>query len=787
MAGASACAMAALLTAVPASAAAPKVRFQIAPKPYSDALIDVAIQADISLLGASSCPGYAARGLKGDYTVEEALRRLLADAPCTWRLVAPRAVQIIANPPVAAAEAPVKAADVDEVLVTATKRVQSIYRLAAAVSVISRKQLAATRSVDPGDTSGQLAGVQTTNLGPGRDKLLLRGLSDGAFTGRARSTVGTYLDDIPINYNAPDPDLRLVDVARVEVVRGPQGALYGSGALSGVYRIVTHKPDLDRYSAGAGASYATTEGGAPSWAVEGYANLPVLSGHGGVRVAAYDEVDGGYLDDLNLQRSNVDKTVRRGGRVSFSYQPNSNWSFDLSTTAQHLRSDDTHYTTPSRALIRANGIAEGHANDISFVSATVRGGFGWGDMVSSTGYVRHAYSSIYDATATAGAFTLNASSLGAYFEATRAKMLVQDLVFTSRGGRRFGWLAGLYATDMLEDSPSRLAAGRDERTLVTVYRENREDRIREIAAYGEASYEFAPRWTVAVGARVFQNRVQTSSDVKSERFSPRSFVRKARTAGISPKITLQHEFDDGDLFYAVISDGYRAAGINSGGGNPLAASRETFGSDHLRNYELGVKVRAWDNRLVARGALFYDSWTNIQTDQFRPSGIPYTTNVGDAGTLGLEAELSYAWDFGLSLQSNIFLARTQTTDANPDYAPKLANGLPGVPDAAVGLLATYERPLFGDASMRLVAEANYVGRSRITFNPNLARGMGGYTKARFAAEFFRPAWSAQVYVTNPFNSTSDTFAFGNPFTFGQVRQTTPQRPRTLGIALAAAF
>src|SRR5207302_3349176 len=110
--------------------------------------------------------------------------------------------------------------------------------------------LFATRAVDVRDTAGQLAGVLMTNLGPGRDKLLMRGLSDGAFTGRARSTVSTYLDDAPINYNAPDPDLRLTDVERVETMRGPQGALYGSGALAGVYRIVTNKPDPERFAAG---------------------------------------------------------------------------------------------------------------------------------------------------------------------------------------------------------------------------------------------------------------------------------------------------------------------------------------------------------------------------------------------------------------------------------------------------------------------------------------------------------------------------------------------------------
>src|SRR5204863_9521688 len=130
--------------------------------------------------------------------------------------------------------------------------------LPAGVSAISGEQLFVTGAADVRDTAGQLVGVLTANLGPGRDKLLIRGLSDGAFTGRARSTVSTYLDDAPINYNAPDPDLRLVDIERIEVVRGPQGALYGSGSIAGIYRIVTRKPDLEKIEGGVAATASDT-------------------------------------------------------------------------------------------------------------------------------------------------------------------------------------------------------------------------------------------------------------------------------------------------------------------------------------------------------------------------------------------------------------------------------------------------------------------------------------------------------------------------------------------------
>ena len=763
------------------------MRFNIAAKPYAESLIDLALQADVSLLGASACGGGGAKGLKGAYTLEEALGQLLAKAPCSWRVVGSRSVQVRPAALPTATDVPSPPVPVSEVLVTATKRVQSSERLAVAVSVISAEQLATTGASDPGETSGQLAGVLTTNLGPSRDKLILRGLSDGAFTGRSRSTVGTYLDNTPINYNAPDPDLRLVDVERIEVVRGPQGALYGGGSLSGIYRIVTRKPDLARASAQVSVSRAWTQDGAPSTEVEGYGNLPLLDGAAGVRVSAYQERQGGYLDDINLHRADVDETQRYGGRVSMSFEPNDIWAVDLSATVQNLKSEDTHYTNRLSGLQRANRVAEPHGSSIALIAATVRGSWGWGELVSSTSLVRHKYASLYDASAVVDLFTANGSQGAVYSDATRTEMLVQDLVLTSRGAGAFQWLVGLYGSDTSEDSPATLMARGPLGPFASVYRDDRRDRIFELAAYGEAAVEISPGWTVALGGRAFEINGKTTSDVVSERFAPRSFTRRADFSGVSPKVSLQWEAASGDLVYAVISEGYRAGGINSGGARPLAAARESFAPDRLRNYELGAKLQAFDRRFVARSAFFYDVWKNIQTDQFRPSGIPYTANVGDARVAGLETELAYSWAMGLTLQANALVSQTRIIRANPDYAPELTRGLPGAPGFSGGVLATYQRRVFGDLALRVVGEANYVGRSRVTFDPALAPEMGGYVRAKLSVGLRGRRSDVEVFLTNPANAFSDTFAYGNPFSFSQGRQVTPQRPRTVGVTLSTAF
>lgn len=771
-----------------AEAAPARVSFRIEPKPYSEALLDLAQQANVTLIGAAACPGVSKTRIVGRFTVAEALDQLLAGALCTARIAAPGAVEV---QPLIRAEpsrpSPPVTATVGELLVTATKRVRDPRQLAVAVTAIPRGQLLATGATDAGEAAGQLAGVLSTNLGPGRNKLLLRGLSDGAYTGRARSIVATYLDDIPVNYNAPDPDLRLVDVERVEVARGPQGALYGAGSLSGVYRIVSRKPELTALSAEARVTGALTESGAPSYAVEGFVNYPLtLFGQTlGLRLAAYDEVQGGYLDNVRLGRSNVDRTERRGARLIISYQPSTEWAVNLTLAGQHLRSNDTHYTSPGLGLNRVVQIQEPHVNDIELATATIRRSWGSAELTSSTGVVRHRYGSIYDATSSQGLYTRFAVN-SAYAERTRTTMFVEDLVLSSRGAGPVEWLVGLYGSKTKVHTPTEFLAQAPGRPQFLVYGDDRRDDIGELAAYGEVSYAFGSGWVLAVGGRVFTIQTRTRSSVVSENFPPRSLDREEVFSGFSPKLSLQKTFSNGTLAYAVITEGYRSGGSNSGGAIPLPSDRSEFGPDRLTNYEAGVKFTALQQRLTVNTALFYDLWDDIQTDQFRPSGIPFTTNAGDARLIGLETELAYSTDFGLTAQLNGRLTRTSTGRPNLSFFNKLADGLPGAPPVSVGAVISYETSLPDDWTLRFVGQATYVGRSRLSFEATVPRTQD-YTRAKISAEILRGPVSLQMFLLNPLNAYSDTFAFGNPFNLEQIQQVTPQRPRTLGITLSAAL
>jgi outer membrane receptor protein involved in Fe transport len=571
------------------------------------------------------------------------------------------------------------------------------------------------------------------------------------------------------------------------VVRGPQGALYGSGSLTGVYRVVTRRADVEDFAFGGAALYAQTKGGSPSNEVEGYGNLPLIRDHLAVRLVGYYDLQGGYIDNAELRLSNVDRTTRDGGRLAVHFQADPDWQLDLESAVQRLRSNDTQYTTPSSLgeTERISRVQEGHKNDFAQAGLTLRGDLGWAVLRATLAYVDHDFSSQYDATAALKDLGADPSDVGVYLEKTRLHMTVLDTLLRSSGSGPFTWLAGIYALTTIEKSPSTISVG-STAGLADAYQEQRRDRVREAAIYGEASYEFAPTWTVSAGGRLFTTDVRTTAHVHAAPTAvDRDFAGDATFPGFSPKLSIQHTFDDNALVYALFSEGFRAGGFNAGGFfSVLRAGRDRFAPDQLSNFEIGVKARLFDRRLGLRSALFFDRWTNIQTDQYRPSGLPYTANVGNANVGGLETEADYAFPFGLSLQANLLLSTSRLTHANPDFAAQTISTLAGAPRTTAGLLAIYTRPLEHDLTLRLIAETGFVGRSPVSFDASRAATEGGYARTELSAQLIRRQWTATLFVDNPSNAAGDTFAYGNPFTFGQVRQSTPQRPRTVGLRLS---
>lgn len=332
-----------------AQAPGPSVRLQISAKPVHAALIDFALQADLSLGGdLEACAG-PAPAISGRMSPQAALDRILAHSGCGYVMPDPRTVLIRKaaqpRPRHAAVIAPPTSLGLGEVVVTAQRYPNLPGRTPYAISVVSGSALTRETLTSLADLTGQVAGMTVTNLGPGRDKILLRGLSDGAFTGQAQSMVALYLDDVPITYSAPDPDLRLADIERVEVMRGPQGTLYGGGSLGGVLRIATRKPDLDRYQASMLAGRSYTQGSANGGdELEAMVNIPLAPGRVALRAVAYSDHQDGYITNSTLRLKHVNGSQRDGLRASLRAALSPHWTANLGVTTQWINNDDTQYS-----------------------------------------------------------------------------------------------------------------------------------------------------------------------------------------------------------------------------------------------------------------------------------------------------------------------------------------------------------------------------------------------------------------------------------------------------------
>ena len=790
-----------LLAAPPALASSPRTfSANIPAQTVRGALLDLAVQARVSLGGdVASCTGASPR-LTGSMRLDTALGRVLSDSNCVYQIrpdgaVIIRRVVRPAPPPPAAPPAPARptpapAATItpmlSDVIVTATRSSESPQTAPTALTAFTGQQIIDSGAVGASDLSALVAGMTVTNLGSGRNKILLRGMSDGAFTGQTQSTVGLYLNRVPLTYSAPDPDLKLIDINRVEVVRGPLGVLYGTGPIGGVLRIVPQAPDTEKRLLTLSAGYADTQGGDPSGETALVGNLPLLNGRGAVRLVAYEEETGGYIDDEALNLRRVNNGRRSGGRLSYSFDLTPEWNLSGGGVGQQIKTEDTHYIYRTvNGSRRENLVREPHENIFSMGYARLVGNGDWGRLEATAARVSHSFVSRYDASSGLKFFGSN-GRIGALDDHRDIDLNVLDIAYSSPRGQRLRWLTGLFWSDTVIENNVDLTALWP--TQYAVYDEHRQDWQSEFAGFAQATYDLTDDLSLIVGGRYYVVDYETASMVRQGK-DERPFDGKGRTSGFSPKLALSWRPDDNWSFYGQISQGHRAGGFNTAGpindqfANAVVRPLRAYGGDSLWNYEFGAKGVMQDGRIQMRAALFFADWRNLQSDQFLPSGLSYTVNVGDGANTGLEIEANWRPIESLEIRTNALLAHPRVTKSYDLFNSKGNSGLPGVPAVSTNINISWRRPMTD--RMDLIADGSvaYVGPSRLTFDAEKRHKMGDYVTARASIGVETGHWRASAYITNPFNTSANTFAFGDPFRLPEALTTTPLRPRTIGLNL----
>lgn len=710
-------------------------------------------------------------------TVDAALARLLAGTDYRARRVGETAWRIEPAParpapqPRLAPSHPVEEpledlADAAPITVTAAKREQLISQVPMNISVVTLSDADRHDPLRSTDwIASEVEGLTQASAGPGRNRMFLRGIADSPFSNENQATVAILLNDARLTYSAPDPGVRLVDVERVEVLKGPQGSLYGTGALGGTYKIVTRRADLDEFQLSASLGGQATAGGTAGPMGTMVFNLPFAPGRAALRLVGYAAWEPGWVDTGTRANSNTSQV--RGARAELGVALSDAWRLDLTGFGQWLDVRDSQYVYQQGARSRTAQIPEPHETDLQHVSLRLAGPAGGTQVVVSSALTWQHLNDSLDATL-GGPIAINPRSL-----LNDRRYRVWDNEVRANGGiGGIDWLIGLsylrahqaavQTVTSLIPSPPQLVD--DDRRDTT-----------DAAIFGDLTIPVTTSLALDLGGRLYHGKIDERRVLPT---GPISF-QQSRT-GFTPGVSLSWQPRSSRLFYVRYGSATRQAGLDIRLGGQL----ERLRSDELSTVEIGWRERSDAGRQIDVN-LFYTWWNHLQTDTLFSDGALQETNAGRSRIQGIELTLVqplgryWRLSLGATLQ-DADLVRTEN-------GLRLGNRrLPIIPDYALRGSLQHEFRL-GRAAASLRAQLRYIGPAHLSFDPTLDRPVGHILESQIESHAALGGYDLSLRIENLLNRSTDTFAFGNPLRFFASRQFTPQRPRTMVLSLVKHF
>lgn len=767
------------------------MRFDIPPQALDTALYAFTDQAHLSLEFPQDGVGNVqSAGVSGVHGGEEALALLLAGSGYAFERVTSDAYRIIPTHH-ASLQQPAPA-EAETVVVTAGRRPTPLNELPRSLTHIDAAALSERNAHDLNEVVAAVGGLSRTNTGLGRDKMLLRGISDGALTGLSQSTVGLYLDGLRLTYSAPDPDLELVDIRDVDILRGPQGALYGAGSIGGIVQIESNPVDLFNYGFAAAVESESVQSGHSGSNLEAIANFPIVQGVLGVRAVAYDQELGGWLDNPTIGATDTNSVRRRGGRVTTTFS-GGDWDISAFGVYQTIDAQDSQYVRVGDEDERDTHLLEPHDNDFLSVGLALHASTSFGDITSTTAHVRHQISSRYDATGSFAAVGVDPAQVRPFDEKQTLNIIIHETRVTAPTGSGIPWVLGVFYADGDNRRDNVLREGPANIWDRLAYAEGRTDAIDEAAVFGEVTWPLTSHLSLSTGLRLFQFRVKTASVTSAPLIaSTDTFAGSVQTSGAAPDLRLSYQLNSDALFYLSVARGYRGGGFNTGGapgaiGNIDQPFRH-FGGDDLVATELGARLILMDRRLSLNAGLFYYRWNNIQSDALIAGGFPFTATVGDGVAYGLEAEARFKLTSEFSISGNALVNEPDVKRRSSTYLGVLQGEFPGAPEISASAALHYQRPLAlrgATWSIYGEAEAAYVGRAALTFDA--PETVGGYLSGNVRLGMRSPDWDFSIYADNITSAENRTFASGNPYAPTGRPFITPPSPRIIGVSVRRSF
>jgi len=700
-----------------------------------------------------------------------------------------------------------------DIIVTATKRKENIMQVAAPISAISGDQLARMNANSLEDYITRLPGVVFNDYQPGVSEVVIRGIAATTYHEQGQTTVGYYLNEFDIEepgFPIAIPDIDTFDLDRVEVLRGPQGTLFGSSTLGGLVNYVAKTADTSKFDlAGEGLVGSTKNAnGQLNYAGKAMVNIPIIQDKLAVRVMALQRFDAGYIDNIGLtpEKKATNDFRTRGIRGSVVFTPLEGTKITYLGAYQDTKLDDQTYISFDHTYTRTTGIEE--PQKTSFFLNSLRLDQELGDIATLTvlGSVDKK-TNFTRFTDPYGYVTGTFSGPDVAFDDAHAhaniKTIEARLASTDNGGP-FRWLIGtsyirstkysldqMYAPgaeDYIDAHPGDFAApGNVLAPNDRIYGYLTNTLNTDFGVFGEATWKPVQGLELTAGGRYYRTRAEGDVDnlagfVSGSTVDLTGHVNQ-KESGFTPKASITVRPNSHMLAYFTYSRGYRVGGINPNAGL-LPSIQSSYKSDRVDNYEAGVKTTLWNGVLTLDADVFDMVWKNIQAREFGPAPEFYSfvENAASANVAGVELAATVRPVRNLSLSTSVTYEDARLSSLLPyAFAPNgvgypSGTKLPGSSKWSISNNIDYDLPdLPGKPSIGLAHR--YLSSAPVAFQSDVFRGNYNLFDARVSVTL-REHLRLTGFVDNLTNKYG---ILNGPFS----GQTAPAysiiRPRTYGL------
>jgi len=693
---------------------------------------------------------------------------------------------------------------ISEIIVTANKREQRLQDVAAAVTVVSPQSLTEQGELKLTDYASRVPGLTIIDASAGSesDQVTIRGVT----TGGNNPTVSIYIDDIPLNAASPlalgssIPDIDPADLRQIEVLKGPQGTLYGGGSIGGLIKYDTIAPVYNELSARAEIGGTAVHDGGLGYAVRASANIPI-NDQLALRISGFDREDPGYIDNLTTGQKDANVSHHNGGRVTLGWEINSKNTLEFTAflDQNHALANDfvTMSPTTNQPIGSRYGTDTSAGTNFSKQSLAVyairfQSDLDWATLVSSTSYTQRHLNSAFDLTPALGPV------VEAVFGVSNASAGVGDVVNTGKfteevrlngtANKWLDWQVGAFYTH--ERSSIKqfwfsgdIVTGAAFPPVSDLGTDVAPSLFQQIAGFGDVTFHLTDRLSVTGGLRYSHDAV-SETDSSEGLFYGTSYSRfSSSDHDVTYLINPKYDFTQDVSAYLRLSTGFRPGGPNVAQDVP-----KSYGPDKTTNYEGGLKGDFFAKRVTFDAAIFYIDWKDIQITGTGPNSTSYVYNGGKAHSQGIEASGVYRPVKALSIAANAAYTDARLDEALPQpgttYAPSGAR-LPYSARFAGRLDVDYRRSVIKGWDGSVGASYVYVGDRFDSFAPDAVTPryrLSPYGTLGLRAGIENATYAVHLYVDNVTNK----LAYVSTFPILE-RYNTPVTPRTAGLSLSAKY